>query len=75
MGIQAFVPSSGGGTPGFDYIASIRMETYNRSWAQAGASGNYVVEANSKGSGYVYFVGTGATTGGYLNKVISKEKL
>ena len=71
MGIQSFTPSGGGGTPGFDYIASIRMETYNRSWAQAGAAGNYVMDCNSKGSGYVYFVGTNATTGGYLNKVVN----
>jgi hypothetical protein len=71
MGIQSFTPSGGGGTPGFDYIASIRMETYNRSWAQAGAAGNYIVDSNTKGSGYVYFVSSGATTGGYLNKVIN----
>lgn len=71
MGIQSFVPSGGGGTPGFDYIASIRMETYNRSWSQAGAAGNYVASSNNLSSGYVYFVGSGATTGGYLNKVIN----
>lgn len=71
MGIQAFVPSGGGGTPGFDYIASIRMETYNRSWAQAGAAGNYVVTSNLNNSGYVYFVGTSTTTGGALNKVVN----
>ena len=71
MGIQAFVPSSGGGTPGFDYIASIRMETYNRSWSQSGAAGNYVVTSNLANSGYVYFVGTSTTTGGALNKVVN----
>jgi hypothetical protein len=71
MGIQSFVPAGGGGTPGFDYIASVRMETYARSWAQAGASGNYIMSSNNLSSGYVYFVGTGATTGGYLNKVIN----
>jgi hypothetical protein len=71
MGIQAFVPSGGGGTPGFDYIASIRMETYNRSWTQAGASGNYVVTSNVSNPGYAYFVGSGTTTGTPLNKVVS----
>lgn len=70
MGIQSFVPSGGGGTPGFDYIASIRMETYNRSWSQSGAAGNYVVTSNLNNSGYVYFVGA-TTTGGPLNKVIN----
>jgi hypothetical protein len=71
MGIQAFVPSGGGGTPGFDYIASIRMETYNRSWTQAGASGNYVVTSNLSNPGYAYFVGSGTTTGTPLNKVVN----
>jgi hypothetical protein len=68
MGIQAFVPSGGGGTPGFDYIASVRMETYNRSWTQAGAAGNYVVASNLSNPGYAYFVGA-TTTGTPLNKV------
>ena len=70
MGIQAFVPSGGGGTPGFDYIASIRMETYNRTWAQAGAAGNYILTSNNFNSGYVYFVGA-TTTGSPLGKVIN----
>jgi len=70
MGIQAFVPSGGGGTPGFDYIASIRMETYNRSWSQAGAAGNYILTSNLNNSGYVYFVGA-TTTGSPLNKVVN----
>jgi len=69
MGIQAFVPSGGGGTPGFDYIASVNMVTYNRSWAQSGAAGNYVMTSNNMNSGYVYFVGS-VTTGGPLGKVI-----
>ena len=70
MGIQAFVPSGGGGTPGFDYIASIRMETYNRTWAQAGAAGNYILTSNNFNSGYVYFVGA-TTTGSPLGKVVN----
>ncbi len=71
MGIQAFVPSGGGGTPGFDYIASIRMETYNRSWTQAGAPGNYIVTSNLSNPGYAYFVGSSTTTGTPLNKIIN----
>jgi len=63
MGIQAFVPSGGGGTPGFDYIASINMPTYNRTWAQSGAAGNYVLSSYNKNSGYAYFVGASVTTG------------
>ena len=69
MGIQSFTPSGGGGTPGFDYIASINMTTFNRSWAQSGAAGNYVLTSNNNNSGYVYFVGA-TTTGGPLGKVV-----
>ena len=71
MGIQSFTPASGGGTPGFDYIASIRMETYNRSWTQSGAAGNYVVTSNNMNSGYVYFVTTSGTVGTPLGQVIN----
>lgn len=71
MGIQSFTPASGGGTPGFDYIASIRMETYNRSWTQSGAAGNYVVTSNNNNSGYVYFVTSGGTVGTPLGQVIN----
>ena len=71
MGIQSFVPAGGGGTPGFDYIASIRMETYNRSWTQSGAAGNYILTSNNMNSGYVYFVGSGSTTGAPLGKVVN----
>jgi hypothetical protein len=63
MGIQSFTPSGGGGTPGFDYINSVNMITYNRTWAQAGAAGNYVLASYNKNSGYAYFVGSGVTTG------------
>ena len=71
MGIQAFVPSGGGGTPGFDYIASIRMETYNRSWTQSGAAGNYVLTSNNMNNGYAYFVGPGGTTGIPLGQIVN----
>ena len=70
MGIQAFVPSGGGGTPGFDYIASVNMVTFNRSWSQSGAAGNYVLTSNNNNSGYVYFTNGSTTTGGPLGKVI-----
>lgn len=70
MGIQAFVPSGGGGTPGFDYIASVRMETYNRSWAQAGAAGNYILTSNNNSNGYAYFVGS-VTVGIPLGQVVN----
>jgi hypothetical protein len=63
MGIQSFTPSGGGGTPGFDYINSVNMVTYNRTWAQSGAAGNYVLASYNKNSGYAYFVGSGVTTG------------
>ena len=71
MGIQAFVPSGGGGTPGFDYIASVNMTTYNRSWSQTGAAGTYILTSNNMNSGYVYFVGSGTTTGSPLGKVVN----
>jgi len=71
MGIQAFVPSGGGGTPGFDYIASVRMETYNRSWSQSGAAGNYILTSNNLSNGYAYFVGPGGTFGTPLGQVIN----
>lgn len=70
MGIQAFVPSGGGGTPGFDYIASVRMETYNRSWSQAGAAGNYILTSNNNSNGYAYFVGS-VTVGTPLGQVVN----
>jgi hypothetical protein len=70
MGIQSFTPSGGGGTPGFDYIASVNMTTYNRSWAQSGAAGNYILTSNNNNSGYVYFTNGSSTTGGPLGKVV-----
>jgi len=72
MGIQSFTPSGGGGTPGFDYIASVNMVTYNRTWTQAGAAGKYVLDSYNKNSGFAYFVGSGVTTGiplGYVADV------
>ncbi len=71
MGIQAFVPSGGGGTPGFNYIASIRMETYNRSWTQSGAAGNYIITSSAFNNGYAYFICGGATYGTPIGQVIN----
>lgn len=71
MGIQSFTPASGGGTPGFDFIAAVRMETFNRSWTQSGAAGNYVVTSNNNNSGYVYFVTSAGTVGTPLGQVIN----
>jgi hypothetical protein len=71
MGIQSFTPSGGGGTPGFDYIASVRMETYNRSWTQAGAAGNYILTSNNNSNGYAYFIVGGTTIGTPLGQVVN----
>lgn len=70
MGIQSFVPSSGGGMPGMSYIASIFMETYARTWQQGGTAGYYMMSSSNNATGYVYFIG-GTTTGGPLGKTLS----
>ena len=59
----------GGGLPSLNFVASVNMETYNRSWAQAGVAGNYAVYSANMNNGYAYFVGTGTTTGIPLNKM------
>lgn len=71
MGIQSFVPASGGGMPGASYIASIQMTTYNRSWTQAGGPGNYVLVSSKLSNGYAYFVSGGTTTGVPLGNIIN----
>lgn len=71
MGIQSFTPSGGGGTPGFDYIASVRMETFNRSWTQSGAAGNYILTSNNNSNGYAYFIVGGTTVGTPLGQVVN----
>jgi hypothetical protein len=70
MGIQSFRPSSGGGVPGMGYIASIFMETYARNWSQAGTAGYYMMSSQNNSTGYMYFVGTGTTTGGPLGQTL-----
>jgi hypothetical protein len=70
MGIQSFVPSSGGGMPGANYIASVQMSTYNRSWTQAGGPGDYVLVSSNLSNGYAYFVGS-TTIGVPLGRIIN----
>ena len=71
MGIQSFTPSGGGGTPGFDYIASVQMETFNRSWTQSGAAGKYIVTSAGFNNGYAYFICGGATIGTPIGQVVT----
>jgi len=70
MAIQSFRPS-GGGSGALSYIGAVYMSTYNRSWAQAGAAGNYAVYSQNQDFGYAYFIGSGITTGISLNKMAS----
>jgi hypothetical protein len=52
------------------YVASIHMETYNRSWAQGGTPGYYAMYSTNQENGYAYFVGA-TTTGAPLNRLIN----
>jgi len=45
------------------------MQTYNRSWAQGGTPGYYAMYSTNQENGYVYFVGSGTTTGAPLNRL------
>lgn len=71
MGIQSFVPSSGGGMPGANFIASIQMTTYNRSWSQVGGPGDYVLVSNKLSNGYAYFIKNGVTQGVPLGNIVN----
>jgi len=71
MGIQSFVPSSGGGMPGASFIAAIQMTTYNRSWAQVGGPGDYVLVSSKLSNGYAYFIQGGSTQGVPLGNIIN----
>jgi hypothetical protein len=59
----------GGGQANMTFVASVHMETYNRSWAQGGTAGYYAMYSTNQENGYVYFVGTGQTTGAPLNRL------
>ena len=58
----------GGGQANMTYVASIHMNTYNRSWAQGGTPGYYAVYSTNQENGYAYFVGA-TTTGAPLNRL------
>jgi hypothetical protein len=50
------------------FVASIHMQTYNRSWAQGGTPGYYAMYSTNQENGYAYFVGA-TTTGVPLNRL------
>jgi hypothetical protein len=58
----------GGGQANMTYVASIHMQTYNRSWAQGGTAGYYAIYSTNQENGYAYFVGA-TTTGVALNRL------
>ena len=60
----------GGGQANMTYVASVHMNTYNRSWAQGGTAGYYAMYSTNQENGYVYYVGS-TTTGGPLNRLIN----
>ena len=59
----------GGGQANMTFVASVHMTTYNRSWAQGGTAGYYAMYSTNQENGYVYFVGSGVTTGVALNRL------
>ena len=59
----------GGGQANMTYVASIHMNTYNRSWAQGGTPGYYAIYSTNQENGYAYFVGA-TTTGAPLNRLV-----
>jgi hypothetical protein len=68
------IPGSagGGGAGALGYVASVHMNTYNRSWAQGGTAGYYAIYSQNQESGYAYFVGAGGmVTGIPLNRMES----
>lgn len=58
----------GGGQANMTFVASIHMQTYNRSWAQGGTAGYYALYSTNQENGYAYFVGA-TTTGVPLNRL------
>lgn len=71
MAINSFPSQAGGGQANLNYIASVHMETYNRSWSQGGTSGYYALYSTNQENGYAYFVGSGTSTGAPLNRLVS----
>ena len=65
------LPAVGGGgsQPNMTYVGSVHMSTYNRSWAQAGPAGYYAMYSSNQETGYVYYVGSGTSTGVPMNRV------
>lgn len=60
----------GGGQANMTFVASVHMETYNRTWAQGGTPGYYAMYSTNQENGYVYFVGA-TTTGAPLNRLVN----
>ena len=61
--------AGGGGMGALNFVASVHMETYNRSWARSGTAGYYALYSQNQEAGYAYFVGSGVTTGVALNRM------
>jgi hypothetical protein len=60
----------GGGQANMTFVASVHMQTYNRSWTQGGTPGYYGMFSSNQENGYVYFVGA-TTTGAPLNRIVN----
>ena len=68
MAVVNFPSSSGGGTPGMDFVKSVRLVDSGVSWSRSGSAGPYALFSSSGSQGYAYFIGT-TTTGVPLNKL------
>jgi hypothetical protein len=53
------------------YVASVHMETYNRTWAQGGTAGFYGVYSTNQENGYAYFVGAALQQVYHLNRLVN----
>ena len=69
MAINSFPSQAGGGQANLNYIGSVHMSTFNRSWTQGGSAGFYALYSTNQENGYAYFVGSGTSTGAALNKL------
>jgi hypothetical protein len=61
--------AGGGGAGALNYVSSVHMSTYNRSWARAGTAGSYGIYSQNQENGYAYFVGSSMTTGMPMNRM------